>query len=73
MSTARNDRDESLKPLGLLAAALFALMVGTGYAISPHAAGAIDASAAEETSDSEYLASECVADGLAFSDCLIDY
>jgi len=36
MLNATENRSESSKPVRILAAALFALMVGSGYAISTH-------------------------------------
>ena len=45
MHTANESRKESSKPVRLLAAAVFLVMVGSGYAISTHSEGAADQAA----------------------------
>ena len=44
MSTGNNTSTESSNPLRVLAAAVFLVMVGSGYAITTHVAGAVDES-----------------------------
>ena len=74
MSTAQATRNGSLARQA--AAALFVLIAGMGYTISPLVKGAIDAPAArddQEITEPELLPSECAVDGLVFADCNLDF
>ena len=76
MSNAQGNRNGTRNTARLFAAILFVLMVGMGYSISPQVEGAIDRpnpAVDSETSEPQHLPSECVIDGLAFSDCLLDF
>lgn len=69
--TTSKERSESRNPTRILAAIMLVLMTGIGYAVE----GATDirnAAVEEEAMEADYLASDCVAGGLAFSGCLID-
>jgi hypothetical protein len=76
MSNTQENRNETRSPARLAAAILFVLMLGTGYTISPPVEGAVARpTVAEEQDPAElaYLPSECMIDGLAFSDCNLDF
>ena len=76
MSTAQDNRNETRNPARLAATILFVLMVGMGYAISPQVQGAVDLRNPvedQDTAEQQYLPSECVIDGLSFSECMLDF
>jgi hypothetical protein len=76
MSTARDNRNETRIAVRLAATMLFVLVVGMGYAISPQVEGAVNLSSPVEDQDKAeppYLSSACVVDGLAFSECMLDF
>ena len=76
MRTTQDNRDDTSGFARLTAAILFVLMVGMGYAISPRVEGAVDLPVAAEdqgAEESEYLSSECAADGLVFADCNLEF
>ncbi|HKA41426.1 MAG TPA: hypothetical protein VKF40_05480 [Burkholderiales bacterium] len=59
----------------IAAALLFVLLIVTGYVISPQVQGAVGlphAAQDQETVES-YVPSQCVVDGLVFSDCFLDF
>ncbi len=76
MSNAQDNRNETRNPVRLAATILFVLVVGMGYAISPRVEGAVSLPSPVEDRDTavlSYLPSECVIDGLAFSECMLDF
>ena len=76
MSTTQNDLNGISGFARLTAGILFTLMVGMGYAVSPRVESAIDFPVQLEESDTaeaRSLASGCVADGLVFADCSLDF
>ena len=76
MSTAQDNRNETRNPACLAATILFVLVVGMGYAIAPQVVGAVHLPNPVEdqpTAVPPYLPSECVIDGLAFSECMLDF
>ena len=74
MSTARDNYNKASNLTRCAAVVLFVFGVGIGYTTSPHVQGAVGLpNAGEDTTESQYLPSECVADGLAFSDCVMDF
>jgi hypothetical protein len=73
MTTARDNHNKASNFARCAAAAVFVFVLGLGYGISPHVEGAIGLPNAEDAMESQYLPSECLADGLAFSDCVIDF
>jgi len=68
MSTASK---ETRNPTRLLAAILLVFITGIGYAVEG-ASNIRNVAVEEEAMESEHLQSECMADGLAFSGCLLD-
>ena len=75
MSTTQADLNGIASFARLTAAILLALMVGTGYAVSPRVEGAVDASievVERDTAEAPDLTPECVADGLVFASCNLD-
>jgi hypothetical protein len=76
MSTAQDNRNQTRNPVRLAATILFVLVVGMGYAISPQVEGAVKLPSPvedQDTAEPPYLPSECVIDGLAFSECMLDF
>jgi hypothetical protein len=76
MSRAQDNGNETRNPARLAAAVLFVLVVGMGYAVSPHVEGAVDLPNAvedQDTAEQPYLTSGCAIDGLVFSECFLDF
>ena len=75
MSSARDDCRGSRNAARLATAIPLALMVGLGYLVAPQVEGAsaVPPVTGEEDMALRYLQSECVAGGLVFASCNLDF
>ena len=76
MSTAQVGSNGTRNLARIAAAILFVLAIGMGYGVPLQVQGAVGtpiATEEEDITEPAYLPSECVVDGLVFSDCNMDF